>query len=515
VKVVSSVQMGEIDRLATEEYAIPGLLLMENAGLQVVDAAFTLLTPAGSRAVILCGTGNNGGDGLVVARHLSNSGCQVSCYLLGDPDKLRGDALTNYIILTRMGLSPTTIKTEADLESVALALLGSHLVVDALYGTGFSGTLTGLSQEVVALINQANAPVLAIDIPSGLDANSGQVNGLAVQADWTVTMGLPKLGLLEPKARSYVGKLTVADISLPLELLNSSYYQTNLITQDHILPYFPPRANDSHKGDYGHVMVIGGCPDMTGAVVMASQAAMKVGAGLVTAVLPASARVIAASQLPPAMTIALPDTEEGQLAIASLEPLLAALAKMTVGVIGPGMSRYEQGEVLVAEVIRRTPVPLVIDADALNMLAGNLEVLKAAGAPLILTPHPGEMARLTGRPVSEIQSHRLEIACNFAREYGVVLVLKGSHTLIATPDGEAYINCNGNPGMACGGSGDVLSGMIAGLVAQGLPVAAAAWTGVHMHGSAGDLSAQEYGERSMTALEIIEAIPQVFKQWGV
>lgn len=507
--------MGNIDRLATEEYGIPGLLLMENAGLQVVEAALSLLERGGLHVVILCGVGNNGGDGLVVARHLSNSGYQVTCYLVGDPVKLKGDALTNYIILTRMGLYPITITNEEELNQVAYSLLNSHLIIDALYGTGFSGELTGVSKEVVVLINQMSAPVLAIDVPSGLDADTGAAGGLAVIANWTVTLGLPKLGLLTAAARPYVGRLTVVDISIPPQLLKASQFRTNLITPDMVSPYLTPRTADSHKGDYGHALVIGGCPDMTGAVVMAAQAAMKVGAGLVTAALPASARAIAAGQIPAVMTIALPATAAGYLSRDALAPLLQVMSQMTVGILGPGMGRYDEGQELVGELIRSTPVPLVVDADALSLVANDLEGLKAAKVPLILTPHPGEMARLTGLSVKDIQVQREEVACNFARDYGVVLVLKGSHTLIATPQGELYINLSGNPGMACGGSGDVLSGVIAGLVAQGMTAETAAWIGVNIHGLAGDRAAEDLGERSMGPLEIIAALPQVFKDYPV
>lgn len=507
--------MREIDRLATEDYGIPSILLMENAGLQVVDAALTLLGEAGSRITIICGIGNNGGDGLVATRHLCNSGYQVTCLLIGEPSRLRGDTLTNYIILERIGQKPIAITEEMELQLVAEKILDSHLIVDALYGTGFSGELTGISGQVVKLINRASAKVLAIDIPSGLEANNGRAKELAVQADWTVTMALPKLGLLMPAAAPYVGRLTVADISIPLPLIHASQLKVNLITSDQVRQCLPSRALDSHKGDYGRVLVVGGCPDMTGAIVMASQGAMKMGTGLLTAALPEPARALVAVQLPQATTMALPATKEGQIAETALTPLLAALQQATAGVIGPGMSRYKLGEELVTQIIRHTPVPLVLDADALNLLADNLKVLKAASAPLILTPHPGEMARLTGQSVSAIEEQRIESACNFASEHGVVLVLKGSRTVVATPDGEVFINTTGNPGMACGGSGDVLAGMIAGLLAQGLPVATAAWAAVHIHGRAGDLAAEELGQRSMSALDLIQALPQVFKEWSV
>ncbi|MGE5381066.1 MAG: NAD(P)H-hydrate dehydratase [Methylocystaceae bacterium] len=515
MKVVTRNQMVEIDRLATERYGIPGMVLMENAGLQVVDAALTLLGAGGSAAVIICGAGNNGGDGFVAARHLSNSGFKVTCYLLGDIQKLKGDALTNYIILTRMGLSPINIANEEELELAAGVMSSSHLIIDALYGTGFTGTLEGISKRVVELINEVSVPVLAIDIPSGLDANNGMTSELAVQADWTVTMALPKLGLLQPSAAPYVGRLTVADISIPPALITDPDLKINLITENRVRFYLPPRQQATHKGDYGHVLVIGGCSDMMGAVIMCSQAAMKMGAGLVSAAVPEPIRFAAAAQIPQAMTIALPATARGQIAKAALDPLITALQEMKSAVMGPGMSRYDEGKDLIAGIIGNTPVPLIIDADALNMLQSQPEVLRSASAQLILTPHPGEMARLTGMDINYIQGHRVEAACNFASEYGVVLVLKGSRTIIAVPSGDVYINPSGNPGMACGGSGDVLAGMIAGLVAQGLPAEAAAWMGVYLHGCAGDIAADDLGEYSLNALDIVSAIPRVIKDWTV
>ncbi len=514
MKIVSAEEMRNLDRRASTEFHIPSIVLMENAGLGVVEAVKTALSGVERpRVVVVAGKGNNGGDGFVVSRHLINSGFEVDTFLLGEPSEFTPDAAVNFRILQKITDRVFSILSEEGLSRLHSALAEADLVVDAIYGIGFHGQMPPLESKVVKLVNCCAKPVVAVDIPSGVEADTGRVRKEAVRATWTVTMALPKKGFFLEPARSYTGLLTVADISIPRCLLESPEIKTNLVTEDRVAALFKPRVPDTHKGSYGHVLVVGGSAGLTGAVVMAAQAALRSGAGLVTAAVPQSLQPAVESRLVEVMSFPLAETPLKTISLEALPALENLLDRVSVCVVGPGMGRYQEASAVVKFILEKAGVPVIIDADGLNAVAEDINALQDRQVPVILTPHPGEMSRLTGLGINEIQSDRMEVARRYASQWGVTLVLKGHNTVIAAPDGEVYVNVTGNPGMATGGTGDVLSGVIAAFVAQGLRAHMAAVCGVYVHGKAGDEAKKEKGERGLAAMDIVQAIPAVLKDF--
>lgn len=513
MKLLKAEQMKEIDQRASQEYLIPSIVLMENAGLQALDTIMHILDElSGKSIVILAGRGNNGGDGLVIARHLINAGAQVDVFLLGEVQDLTPDAAINYHILKKMNGNINPLLEKTDLDHLLTQLLWADLIVDAIYGIGFKGNLNPFETQVAKLVNLCQAPVLAIDIPSGVEADSGSIRGEAIRADYTVTFAAPKLGMIMEPGRDYMGILSVADISIPQVLLADEKYNIHLLTKSMLKDYFKPRRRETHKGSYGHVLVMGGSTGMSGAPLMSSWAALRSGAGLVTTAVPECILAQIDAAVPEIMSRGLPFTKTGAIAAAALPAIEELLRSATVACIGPGMSLYDEGPAVVAAVLKKAPIPLLVDADGLNALNGNTDILKERSYPTVITPHPGEMGRLLGLSVPEIQSNRLEISRQFAIEWGVTVVLKGNQTVVASPSGQLYINPVGNPGMATAGSGDVLSGIITGLMAQGMNTDQAAWIGVNLHGQAGDEAALQTGERALLATDIINALPLVLHQ---
>lgn len=510
MKIVSAEEMRGIDRRASQEYGVTSLILMENAGIRVVEVAETFLENCPlRRVVIVAGKGNNGGDGLVVARHLMNSGAQVDTFLLGDPQEMPPDTLVNYEILKKMGARLFPLKDEDGLNRLFLSTLSADLIIDALYGISFRGPLREFDSQVVSIMNQSRKPIVAVDIPSGVEADTGRVTGEAVRASWTVTLALPKLGLLVEPGCSFAGRVTVADISIPSRLLSEKVLKTNLLTEDLVTGFFPPRPRQSHKGTYGHALIIGGSMGMTGAVMLSAASALAVGAGLVTAAVPKSLLPIVEGGLAEVMTAPLEETRQKAIALEALPAIENLLGTVSVCAIGPGMSRYPEAKAVVRFVLERSGVPVVIDADGLNALGEDMSVLGNRQVPIVLTPHPGEMSRLLGTTVGELQSRRMEAVREAASKWGVTVVLKGSGTIVAEPNGETYLNVTGNPGMATAGSGDVLTGVITGLISQGIRPNTAAGVGTYLHGKAGDLVKETRGERGLIASDLVRAIPEV------
>lgn len=512
MNLVTAEEMRLLDQTAIEEYGIPGVVLMENAGLAVVRVVRDHFSGnmARRRVLIFAGKGNNGGDGFVVARHLANAGCDVKIFLLCKPEELQGDAQTNWKIVRKMNIRYQLILTERDLNVVKVGLMYTELVIDGIFGTGFRGEAQGTVGKLIDLVNEAGKPVAAIDIPSGLEADTGRVKGPCIQARYTVTFGLPKVGLiLEPGAR-FVGKLVTADISFPRELIRKQFNRY-LLDRDLCRSFLPVRKVDSHKGSYGHVLIIGGSPGMSGAVVLAAQAAVRSGAGLVTAGVPAGLNPVMAAKLTEAMSVPLPETGEGTLSLSALEPI-KSWAAGKVAVFGPGLSRHKETQEIARTFAGDLPCPAVLDADALFALALNISSLKKSKYPIVLTPHPGEMSRMLGISVEEIQGDRVGAAERAAKEWNAVLVLKGAKTIVASPEGRLYVNPTGNPGMATGGSGDVLAGMIGAFMAQGLKAEHAAAVSVYVHGRAGDLAAGQVGQISLAAGDLIRYLPKVFQE---
>jgi len=504
-RIVTAGEMREIDQRTIKEACMPGILLMENAGMGLVQVIMDYLKDVkDARVTILCGRGNNGGDGMVVARHLYNRGIHVSVYLAGDSKGLKGDALVNYDILKGYGLDVIELNS-------ARTLKGNHqadLIVDALLGTGISGGVKGLVGEVIRWINRTSVPVISVDLPSGLQSDDGQYTGDCVQADHTVTMAAIKRGLLLPPGRELAGHLTVVDIGVPDFIAESVDSKVYLIESSDILPRLPERPAAAHKGTFGKLAILAGSRGMTGAGVLCSQASLRIGAGLTILGVPESLNPVFEDKLTEVMTQPLPETNEGSLSRKSKKGVQTLLSWADVVAMGPGLSMHTETSGLIREQVLDCSLPLLLDADGINAFAGHADLLEKRKGAMILTPHYGELSRLTGQSIEEIAVHRIEVAKRQAIRFKAVLILKGSPTVIAAPNGEIFINSTGNSGMATAGSGDVLTGMVAGLMAQGSSSLDAAICGVYLHGLAGDLAAQDYGQPSLLAGDIVDYIPE-------
>ena len=514
MKILTAVEMREVDRL-TIERGIPGLILMENAGRSVVDFLCDTFKPLGQhRVTVICGKGNNAGDGFVIARQLfTRKLCaELSVVELFDPESLKGDAAANRRMLQACGCPIARgLPNERSLATV---------VVDAILGTGLKGPAEGPALEAIHRINQLFplAKKVAVDIPSGLPSDEAKPTGDFVHADYTVTFTAPKPSQVLSPIYEHVGKLAVYPIGTPDELCGANPdFKLSLTTEADLRDLFKKRPLDSNKGMYGHVFVVGGSFGKSGAPSMTGVGAYRSGAGLVTVAIPKSALTAVAAVRPELMTEPLEETPSGRIGLSQAERLLKLLETMTVLAIGPGLGTEDSTVQLVQRLYAEVKVPAVCDADALNALAG--KVPKITDKIRILTPHPGEMSRLTGKSVKEVQADRLGTAQNFARETGATIVLKGDRTVIAFADGETWINPTGSPSMATGGTGDILTGMIAGLVAQHSPekengdawkraVLAAVW----LHGRCGELAAQRLGEESTLAFDLLDSLPEAIHQ---
>jgi NAD(P)H-hydrate epimerase len=521
MKILTATEMQRVDRLTTESYGVPSLTLMENAGRGVVEFLAARLAPLEShRIVILCGKGNNGGDGMVVARLLRERGFEPRVLLCADPRSLRGDAAANYERLAASA-PPEVVESPEAWRAWKAKLQDATLIVDALLGTGLSKPLDGLLLEIVRDVNAEfpAARVLAIDLPSGISADAIELAGEHVDADFSVTFTAPKLAHVFPPACERVGEWVVKQIGTPEEALGSDpeFYLNYALRQD-VAWIGQPRSAAAHKGNYGHVLLLAGSLGKSGAAALAARAALRAGAGLVTVATAKSALPMVAALGMEFMTEALPETEDGTLSLRALDygRLDRLVEGKTVLAVGPGIGTHPETVELVQTIVTRYGLPLVLDADGLNALAGCMDTFRPETRPAgmtVLTPHPGEMARLTRKTAADIQAQRVTVARDFAKGYRLTLVLKGFRTLIAGPDGQVWVNPTGNPGMATGGTGDVLTGLIAGLWAQfpNRPASAVATAAVYLHGLAGDLAAGDLGQPSMLAGDLLERVPRAFK----
>jgi NAD(P)H-hydrate epimerase len=527
MKVLTAAQMREVDRLTTERFGVPSLKLMENAGTRVVEVLREVRPGiANDRVMILCGKGNNGGDGFVVARLLKQLGCSPEVFLFATPESVKGDAAVNL----RRWQEAGTVRLVADAaawETARAALASANVIVDALLGTGLTGPVEGLLRGVIEDVNRARerALVVAVDIPSGLPSDTGAPMGPAVHAHHTVTFTAPKLGLILPPNCESVGRMIVGHIGTPRELLDDNAELKFHWLEPQEFRSFPVhREPGAHKGDYGHALIFAGSRGKTGAAVLAAWGALRAGAGLVTVATPASILPIVATALPEMMTEALQGTDVESIAASNLDygRLESLTSGKSVVAIGPGLSTHVETQQFVRAVLAQCKLPIILDADGLNAYAGRAVELKACSAGgLAITPHPGEMARLRNCTTAAIQSRRFEVALESAVEWNACVVLKGFRTIVACPDGTAFINSTGNPGMATGGTGDVLTGILAGLTAQfGGPHAKGGlqrWSrllalGVYLHGRAGDLAAAETGEASLMASDLVHMIPRAYAE---
>ena len=502
MRVLDAAQMRAADRLTIEEIGVPSIVLMENAGRQVVAAIEASCADlALSRVAVLCGRGNNGGDGFVVARAMAQRGLEVVVFLAGRVADVHGDARTNLDIVRRLGVTVEEVPDAAAWERHGPEVAVCDLVVDALVGTGLTAPLAGLLEAIVTDINGTGLPVVSIDLPSGVSADTPQVLGACIRARVTVTLAAPKIPLVLAPAADRAGELVVAEIGIPARVIDDlEGPRLELLTPAHVRSRIPVRARDAHKGDCGHVVLVAGSPGKTGAARLAGLGALRSGAGLVTVATPASSASLVAS-VPEYMTAALVETDVGTVAPAALEAVLALPADVLA--VGPGLGVGNGPRALVRGLVERTPGPLVLDADALNVLADDPTVLGARrDRETVVTPHPGEMARLAGTTTTDVQGNRIDYARACATEHGVHVVLKGARSILATPDGAVFINPTGNPGMASGGTGDVLTGVVAAWWAQLRDPAAAMTVGVHVHGLAGDLAVERVGETALTASDL-------------
>jgi ADP-dependent NAD(P)H-hydrate dehydratase / NAD(P)H-hydrate epimerase len=510
MKIVSAAEMREIDRATTERFGVPSLTLMENAGTAVAEF-LAAQYPSAKRIGIICGKGNNGGDGFVAARKLHQAGKDVRVVLLAERIDLRGDAAEMF---TKLPVAPVIVSSQEQLRTEPVrAAFDADVLLDAILGTGFRPPVSGLYAEAIADLNVTSIPVIAVDIPSGADADvMGEQVGAVARADAIVTFTAPRpahvFGMLT------AGPTAISNIGSPDDAIVSSL-QLNLITSRDIAPLIGPRPRASNKGSFGHVLVIGGSTGKAGSVAMAGMAVLRSGAGLSTVATAKSVLETVAGFHPELMTEPLDETDAGTISLRSLQHgRLDSLAEgKTVLAIGPGISRYPETAELVRSVVKKYKLPVVLDADGLNAFENRSTELKNLAGTLVITPHPGEMARITGSTIPAVQHDRQNVARTFAREHNAIVVLKGHRTLVAQPDGEVWVNTTGNPGMATGGTGDILTGIVAGLIAQSSTrIADAVIAAVHLHGLAGDIARESMGEQSLVASDLLAALPEAFRR---
>ncbi len=508
--LVTAAEMADLDRKTIEEMGIPGMVLMENAARGAAGFFLEVVPDLLRRRVcIVAGAGNNAGDGFVLARIFHDRGARVHVLCLRAPRSLQGDALANFRILEKMSV-PFTVWDEAkDFSSQWKAVEKSDVLIDAILGTGLKSEVRGLYREVIEAMNALPVPKLAVDIPSGLDASSGRVLGVAVKATATATFGCLKVGqVIEPGVEA-VGRLSLVDIGIPQAVTGQSGIARWWVDEEFAAGWVTPRSPWVHKGTAGHVCVLAGSRGKTGAAALVCEGAARVGAGLVTLFVPESLNPILEVKLTEPMTCPIAETDEQSPSSSDLRAVLELLEGKQAFAMGPGVSLHPDTQELIRALLPRIPCPMVLDADALTAVTGHLHLLDGLSLPAVLTPHPGEMARLIGGTTRDVQENRLEVAAQFSRRHGVILVLKGFRTVIAAPDGRLAVNSSGNPAMAAGGMGDTLTGMIAGFLAQGFDPFRAACLGVYIHGAAADRRMGKATSRGLLASDCLEEIPRV------
>lgn len=524
MKILTAGQMAEVDRLTSKIYGVPSILLMECAGRSVAEElAREQPRLARERVLVFCGRGNNGGDGLVAARHLLSRGGLPEVIMLCDPAQLKGDARSNWEMARSVGLPVQIAASTSERRALLKRLPAPAAVVDAIFGSGLSRPVGEDLKAVVAWINQISSRsyVVSVDIASGLFADSGLVPGPAVKAHLTVTFTALKLAHVLPPAADMGGRVRVVSIGSPATLLENPEHRFELAQAETVRWVLPPRPRDSHKGTYGHVLLVAGSRSKSGAALMAGMAALRSGAGLATLALPASLREDVVGKFPELMTDYYPETRQGTLDRSAARELAESLSGFDALVLGPGLSTHPSTRDLIEITVRQSPIPVVLDADGINAFAGRPDrIQNQHGHPIILTPHPGEMARLLRIPIAEVQKRRLEVAASCATEHGVYVVLKGFQTISASPGGRIVINSTGNPGMATGGSGDILAGMMGRFLARWWRLYRGAdaealldhvVAAVYLHGLAGDLAAAEKGEESLIATDLLPQLPAAFR----
>jgi len=507
--LVTAAEMQQMDGDTIHSFGIPGRVLMENAGRGTTRVLFDKFSAtADKRLAVLAGRGNNGGDGFVVARCAAQRGLRVVVYLLASADRLTGDARANFDLLRPLDVPVVEIPDAERLADCKTAMAHHDIWVDAVFGTGLNSDIRGHYREAIDMVNRLHRPVLAVDMPSGINADTGRICGNCIRADATATFAFPKIGHVVLPGKTYTGSLEVIDIGIPPHIASAVAPRQRLTTPAAVSSRLVRRQSGAHKGDTGHLLVIAGSTGKTGAAAMACQAAMRTGAGLVSLGAPRSLNAVLETMLLEVMTVPLPETDTGSLSRQAGDPIARLLPGKRCLAIGPGLGMDAETGQLVRRLLPECEIPMVIDADGLNHITGRPELFEKLKAPAVLTPHPGEMARLTGLSTSRVQHDRVNCARDFATSTGTIVVLKGAGTIIAAPDGQVHVNPTGNPGMAAGGMGDVLTGMIAGLITQGCSPGMAAVAGVYLHGSAADALASAGTPTGYLASELLDRIPE-------
>jgi ADP-dependent NAD(P)H-hydrate dehydratase / NAD(P)H-hydrate epimerase len=507
--VFTADEMRRLDARAISSLGIPGAVLMENAGRGAAEAIADFLgrTRRGARVEIVCGKGGNGGDGFVAARRLLRAGVRPTVWLTSPASEMRGDAARKLADLRRVGIRPRMVDDE---DQVTSRLRRADVIVDALLGTGAKGAPSGLTRRMIELINAATRPVIALDVPSGMSADGGTPPGPAIRATLTVTFAGLKRGLLMGEGAELAGQVRVIPIGIPESEVGRGV-TTHLLEASDVAPLFPDRPRLAHKGTFGHLLVVGGSRGKTGAAALAARAAMRIGAGLVTVGTPASQQPIVASLLLESMTEALDETRAGTIAHEAVEMIAALAAARDAVALGPGLGLDTETQEVARRLVSELPKPMVVDADALSALAGHPDLLSRRRGPRCLTPHPGEMARMLGVTVAAVERDRIACVRDFVTAHGVHLVLKGALSVVGDPDGQIFLNPTGNPGMASGGMGDVLTGMTGALLARRSEAGAALRAAVYVHGLAGDVAAATLGQESLIAGDLIDALPRALR----
>lgn len=499
-------EMRAVDRAAAQKGGIPGIVLMENAALACVRELYRDHALKGKTVAVFCGKGNNGGDGLAIARHLFVRGIDVNVFLVSG-NSFKGDAAVNYEIVKNAGIP---IDTVIDCDGLEYIVRSYDIIVDAILGTGISGTVRGMAYDVIKIINENARYILSVDVPSGINSDSGEICGVCINADKTVTFAGYKMGMFMYPAADCTGVIVPDMISVPENIIESQGLQVNVTDEGFVRSVIKKRGNNTQKGDYGRLLIIAGSAGMSGAAYMSAQAALKSGAGLVTLACCRSVNTALEAKTTEVMTLPLED-EGGHISAMALPEILKRLDRVGAVLIGPGLGVSQDAEEILKGVLKNSRVPVIIDADAINIAARNKGMISNSSCELVFTPHAMEMSRLSGLDVAYIESNRIQVSREFSEEYGAALLLKGHHTVVTAPDLTQYINTTGNPGMASGGSGDVLAGIIAALVSRGIGCASAAAAAAYLHGAAGDMAAMRYGDESMSASDILECLPHAFR----
>lgn len=501
MKVMSPERMARYDSEAINSWGIPSSVLMENAGRTTFRLMKEIYLKGNERIVVVAGKGNNGGDGFVIARYAKLSGYDTKVMLLGKRESLKGDALLNMKLYEKIGGKVIEIERECDLQLDELKK--ADIIVDAIFGTGLMREVKGVELHAIEAINSSGKKVISVDIPSGLNGKTGKPSPVCVKADHTFTFAYPKIGHLIYPGAKYTGRITVIDISIPSHLEEELGYDAILVEGSLIRRILKTREPESHKGNFGHALVIAGSKGKTGAAYMASVSALKIGAGLVTLAIPESLNQIMEMKTTEVMTFPCPDRGKGHFTLDSLDLLKDFASDKDVIMLGPGLSLEEEALEFARRIFLETEKPFVIDADGINAFKGKTELLKRGSKRTVLTPHPGELARILGRTPKEINERRIESGLEFVREHGLILVLKGARTLIFSEEGDVYINPTGNPSLAKGGSGDILTGFIGGLISQGYSLLESSIFGTFIHGYLADMHVEKYSEMDLLATDLL------------